>query len=187
MLRVKRNIVAIVPIENPDKIGSIIVPDIAKERLNQGFVMYRGKDVHDLRVGDYVIFSAYDGTLIHIPEEGKLILMPESSVQAVLDIAHETKEIPGLWFHDKSLILKAFPATFQLAMQYIAMAFEEDEKFRDSIRVPSYRGDKSQNVEAKIYKNENEDEDENESTYYTGEILPNIVDTSNWTGVKRDE
>lgn len=100
MIKIIRDQIAIVPIENPDMIGSLYIPDIAKDRLNQGLVKYRGPETSWLKIGDYVLFSGYTGTLTHIEGEGKLIIMPERFVIAVLP---EPKNVmvPGLFFRDR--------------------------------------------------------------------------------------
>lgn len=134
MIRLILNRIAIVPLENPDMIGHIIVPDIAKTRLNQGFIKYTGPDVKECVVGDYVLFSEYTGSTTYIENEGKLIVMPEDFI-----IAHITNlpnlEIPGLFFKDKDG--EAFPATFEMSMNYIAMHFAENSKWRDRFNVRS--------------------------------------------------
>lgn len=132
MIKISGNKVAIVPIENPDMIGSLYVPEIAKDRLNQGFVKYLGPDVKDLKVGAYVFFSGYTGTLTYIEREGKFIIMPEDFVIARLDNT-EHMEIPGLFFVDRDG--DTFPANYELAMEYIAAAFSENKEWRDRIQV----------------------------------------------------
>lgn len=167
--------VAIAPIENPDKIGHIIIPDQAKDRLNQGFVKYRGPKVKEVKIGDYVFFSGYTGTLTYIEGEGKFIIMPEKFIIATMVWPFKGTDIPGLYFRDKfnrqanistlinvlaeilpaldtqSLITIAekltqrgvasqldnpfFTASYEMTMNYIAMAFSENQEWRDAIKV----------------------------------------------------
>ena len=135
MIKIIKDNVAILPIEHADKIGSLYVPEIARERLNQGFVKYRGPDTKWLKIGMYVIFSGYTGTLTQIEGEGKLIIMPERFVIAELP---EPKNIivPGLFLRDRE---GYFPATYETAMNYIALAYGEDHAWRDSVQVKNAR------------------------------------------------
>lgn len=100
MIKVFGSKVVVAPIENPDMIGSFYIPDIAKERLNQGFVKYRGPKTKNLKIGDYVLFSGYTGTLVHIEGEGKLIILPERFCTALIEF-NVTKAIPGIFFKDR--------------------------------------------------------------------------------------
>jgi co-chaperonin GroES (HSP10) len=101
MIKLVQDRVAIVPIENPDMIGSLYIPEMAKERLNQGFVKYKGPDVKHLKIGMYVTFSAYSGTLAYFEGEGKLIIMPEEFVTCELSPV-KNLPIPGLYFRQRA-------------------------------------------------------------------------------------
>lgn len=81
--------VAIIPVEDPDKIGSIWIPDTAKKKADQGVVKYRGKNVEELKVGDHVLFPAYTGQKIAIHGEGVLYVMREEDVLCVLGEGEE--------------------------------------------------------------------------------------------------
>lgn len=84
--KLRDNIVGIEPIfDNTVSKGGIIIPDAAKGRCAQGIVKYLGPNVKDLQVGDYVIFSGYNGDLIAFEDE-LVITMPEDFVQARLKI-----------------------------------------------------------------------------------------------------
>lgn len=100
MIKLQGSKVAVVPVENPDKIGSLYIPEMAKDRLNQGFVKYRGPLTRHVKIGDYVLFSGYTGTLMHMEGEGKLIILPEKFIIAVVPEL-ENKEVPGLYLKDK--------------------------------------------------------------------------------------
>lgn len=132
MIKLVNNRVAIVPLENPEMIGRIIVPEMAKERLNQGFVKYKGPEVKDLTIGDYVLFSGYTGTLTSIEDEGKLIIMPEDFVMARISRLPNII-VPGLFFKDK--MGESFEAHYEHIMQYLAYAFSENTEFRESFKV----------------------------------------------------
>ena len=51
---------------------------------DQGIVVYRGKEVKDIKRGDHVLFSGYAGTKLSIHGEGVFIIMPEDAVAAVV-------------------------------------------------------------------------------------------------------
>ena len=131
VIRVTGSKVAIVPVENADMIGSLYIHEMAKDRLNQGFVKYKGPNVIDLTIGAYVSFSAYSGTLAYFEGEGKLLIMPEEFVVCEL-MEPKNLIVPGLFFrsHDGYFI-----ANYELAMEYIARAFSEDKEWRDSVKV----------------------------------------------------
>lgn len=76
--------VAIRPLSDPDKIGSIYIPETAKRRSDQGIVIYRGPNVEEIKVGDHVLFPAYSGNKVTVVGEGMYIIMPESEIVAVL-------------------------------------------------------------------------------------------------------
>lgn len=111
MIHVVDNRVAIVPVENPIRTRALPgenslapdglhIPHMAQTRINQGFVKYRGPNVIDLKIGDYVLFSGYTGTLTHIEGEGKLIVMPEDFVVAKIEMV-ENLPIPGVYFTER--------------------------------------------------------------------------------------
>ena len=119
MIHPVKDMVWITPIFDPDKIGSIWVPDMAKERVDQGLVKHIGPDVQDLKIGDYVLFPNYSGTLVRIDGE-VLIGMRERFVSAILDIANTGFDIPGLYFLSKDGT--HFPATYDQVFQLISSA-----------------------------------------------------------------
>lgn len=121
MIRMYGSKVAVIPIRDPDKIGHIYVPEIAKERVDQGLVKYVGPDVTSVKPGEYVIFSGYTGQLISIEGEGQLIIMPEEFITAVLPDPPNV-ECPGLYFRGRD---GYFPATYEMAMNIIAQSFTE--------------------------------------------------------------
>src|SRR4051812_6998418 len=89
--------VAIQPRFDPDtSAGGIIIPDIAKERCDQGIVKYIGPEVKDIKIGDYVLFGGYDGLTIQIEGEGTLILIHEPFIKAVFK--EVTTPLNGIYF-----------------------------------------------------------------------------------------
>lgn len=74
-----------------DRVGSIIVPDVAKERPNQGDVVAVGPGhvaggiLHPLlvKVGDKILFGKYSGT--EVMHDGKeLLMVKEEEILAVI-------------------------------------------------------------------------------------------------------
>ena len=120
--------VAIEPLFDPDKIGSIYVPDQAKGRCDQGLVKYIGCEVETVEVGDHVLFSGYTGTLMQVEDEGLLIIMPEEFVTCI--IYEELIEIPGLYARDKEG--NYFNVTHEMALHVIANAMRGHTSMRSS-------------------------------------------------------
>lgn len=106
---------------DPDKIGSIIVPDMAKERADQGIVKYIGSKVKEVKVGDYVIFSGYTGTAVHISEEDSLIILPEDQIKAI--VHPPATQISGLYHLDPNG--EVIEATYESAFNIIWQQFNE--------------------------------------------------------------
>ncbi len=90
MLRILDDRIAVIPIEDPSRIGSIWVPNSARRRSDQGVIKYRGANVKELKVGDHVLYGCYVGTRISIQNEGHLIVMQEVDAIAVLEKGTET-------------------------------------------------------------------------------------------------
>jgi chaperonin GroES len=101
MLKMPTDKVAITPIRDPDKSpGGIWIPDIAKERVDQGIVKYVGPDVKDIKIGMYVLFSGYTGTLLRLEGEGDLIIMSEQFI--VCEIGEvDNIQVPGLYYRSR--------------------------------------------------------------------------------------
>jgi co-chaperonin GroES (HSP10) len=141
MLRLNKDKVAIIPIRDADQIGHIIVPDVAKERTDQGIVKYVGPDCKYVKIGDYVAFSGYSGTLFNIqdPERPQqivedVIIISEDFIVAVMDDLQDT-DIPGLYF--RSGDGEYFPATYEMAMHLVGRARGDQHNF--SIVTPKLR------------------------------------------------
>ena len=92
----------------------------AGERCDQGIVKYIGREVKDIKIGDYVFFSGYTGTLANVEGEGKLIILPEDFIEFKLGDEPQT-EIPGLYFKDKDGHF--FNVTYESVMEIIAETF----------------------------------------------------------------
>jgi co-chaperonin GroES (HSP10) len=141
MLRLNRDNVAIIPIRDPDKIGLLYVPDIAKERTDQGIVKYMGPDCKYVKIGDYVAFSGYSGTLFNIqdPERPQeivedVIIISEDFIVAVMDDLADS-DVPGL--HFRAADGEYFPATYEMAMHLIGRMRGDQYNFQ--IKTPRPR------------------------------------------------
>lgn len=123
--------VAIEPIYDPDKIGSIWIPDQAKMRCDQGIVKYVGAKVKEVEIGDYVIFSGYSGTNVEIEGEGRLIIMLEKFI--VCKLYPPGTIVPGLYFKYKENGKYVYEeATHEEAFHQISLAFQESP-FRQKV------------------------------------------------------
>jgi chaperonin GroES len=62
--------------EEPEKIGSIYVPDNVKNKpkSKEGAVLAVGPDVIEIKVGDTVIFEKYSGSKVDILNDNILII-----------------------------------------------------------------------------------------------------------------
>ena len=78
--------------EEVEKVGSLFVPDTAKEKPQQGKVIAVGEGKRDgdklvpptVKVGDKVLFSKYGGT--EIKYDGKeYLILSENDILAVID------------------------------------------------------------------------------------------------------
>jgi len=96
------------------------IPSDARDRCDQGIVKYIGPQVKDVKIGDYIIFSGYVGTLVTIDNE-RLIILPEEFAQAVLGIP--ATDIAGLFFRDA-------PWHRNLVVTSLRPKIEEYEKLR---------------------------------------------------------
>lgn len=106
-LKLLKTKIAVIPIADPDvSPGGIIIPESAKQKIDQGVVKYRGSEVTEVRVGDHVIFSGYAGTKVSVADEGFFYIMDEQDVHAILTEGEAISMIPLLVA--ERLIRKAF-------------------------------------------------------------------------------
>lgn len=96
MVRMLDDKVAIIPVKDPAKYGTIIIPDSVREgkRPDQGIVYAIGPNVKDVTIGDHVLFSPYSGSKITIVDVGVLHVMPESSIECWFDDESEEPIFP---------------------------------------------------------------------------------------------
>jgi co-chaperonin GroES (HSP10) len=130
MIKIPREKVAVVPLDDPDTTpsGRIIIPEVARERTDQGIVKYIGAGVTEfIKPGMHVLFSGYSGTLTQIDGEGRLIILHQDFIIAELPDPPQT-EVPGLYF--KGADGEYFQATYEYAMEFVARAIKDAEWFR---------------------------------------------------------
>jgi co-chaperonin GroES (HSP10) len=96
-LRLTHDRIAVIPITDPDRYGKIIAPEEAKQRPDQGVVIYKGDSVSEVKVGDHVIFSGYAGNKVTLAEHGVYIMLKEKDIEAVL--LHNSNPPSALYTH----------------------------------------------------------------------------------------
>lgn len=128
MIKVGRKNIAVVPVFDSDRTpGGLWIPDVAKTRANQGVVKYVGREVTDISVGDYVLFSGYTGTTVRLSGgEGVVIIMHQDFVNAKI-VLTDNIIVPGLYFmsKDDDGFEEFFPATFEQAVPLLSAALED--------------------------------------------------------------
>jgi len=121
MLKPVQDKVYIAPIFDATKTASgLYIPDEARERCDQGIVKFVGPDCQHVKVGDYVLFPNYCGTLMEI-DKVMYIIMREDFVTARLQ--HGNPVIPGLYlkgmYSNEEHAYNYFPATFESVFQLV--------------------------------------------------------------------
>jgi len=123
MLQPMRRQIAISPIADPERVGSILIVDTAKGRFDQGIVIAKGVDAkYELEIGDHVCFSGAAGQIIHLADS-KIIVLDERYIYGVFK-GHEL-EIDGLFHVDKEG--KYFKATMSSAIEFVRDQLERDK------------------------------------------------------------
>lgn len=126
MLKMPHRNVACTPLFDTLKVGSLYIPEQARERCDQGIVKYTGAKCSYVKPGDHIVFSGYTGTLLSLEGEGLLIVLPEQFVVAVVEYDEAevaTIEIPGLYF--RGVDGDYFQATYEMATGLVAKGIEE--------------------------------------------------------------
>jgi co-chaperonin GroES (HSP10) len=124
MLKALRNNVGIMPLRDPDRSkGGIWIPDSAQERIVQGIIKMIGPNVEDetLQIGQHVIFSAYDGTIIFDEEEGEVIMMPETAIKSILHV--DDPFVPGVYLQTPEG--EYFETTYSVLLEFARIAMRE--------------------------------------------------------------
>lgn len=98
-----------------------------KERVDHGVVKRIGPEVDiDISIGEIAVFSGYTGTLVSIDDE-LIIIVPQDFISCT--ITPDALEVPGLFlqsadpFQDENY----FPATYDKALELIALAYMESD------------------------------------------------------------
>jgi chaperonin GroES len=124
MYKILGDKVAVRPLRDPNKTaGGIIIPDVAKERVDQGIIKYIGPKVEDetIAIGAHVLFSGYDGTLIVDEEEGELIILETKSLKAILNL--DAAFVSGVYL--KSADGEYFETDWHTLVEFAVMAMRE--------------------------------------------------------------
>lgn len=137
---VKRKI-AVRYIRDKDKVGSIYIPESSKLRSDQGIVKYVGPEQDIIKVGDYVVFSAWNGSSAHISEEhGLIFLEDEDAIECVLH--PPATEISGLYHKDVDG--NYFPATYESSVEMIRQQYDDLPRFANlKVRHDPFKGKKT--------------------------------------------
>lgn len=132
VLEIPRGKIAVAPLDDPDttESGLIVIPDVAKERVDQGIVKHIGGNVEGFALGDHVLFSGYAGTLVYVQDEGRLIILPAAAITA--KILDDPCDVPGLYF--KSRDGEYFTATYEQAITLCAEAVNRYNRVHHSKR-----------------------------------------------------
>jgi len=109
------------------------IPDSARDRCDQGIVKYVAPQVKHVKIGDYIIFSGYVGTLVTIDTE-RLIILPEDFAQCVLHAP--ATDVAGVYFRGADG--EYYTATYEMIFEMIARAFQ-DAPWHRQLVVTSYR------------------------------------------------
>lgn len=128
MIRIPRDKVAVIPMDDPDQTpGGLWIPEMAKERTDQGIIKYVGENVTELGIGMHVLFSGYSGTLLHLEGEGRLIVIHQDFIIAELPDPPQT-DVPGLYFKGRDG--EFYTATYELGLEFMARALHEAKWFK---------------------------------------------------------
>lgn len=68
--------------------GGLILPEVAKDKLNRGRIVAVGEDVADPKEGETVIFGEYSGNKVELAE-GEHLIMESEDVLAVVEESPE--------------------------------------------------------------------------------------------------
>lgn len=128
MLVLNSENIGVVPVSDSDmtESGLLYIPDIAKKRANQGVVKYKGHNVKDINIGDYVLFSGYTGTTVRVGNDEVIIIMNWKFVNAKISL-NDPLVVPGLYFKLKSTDDGSeiyITANYESAVNLLARALE---------------------------------------------------------------
>lgn len=121
--------ICISPLQDPDKSkGGIWIPDVAKERADQGIVKYVSEKCKlGLKPGDWVMFSAYSGDVIILEDEGSVIIVDERSIVCKVEAVGEIN-INSLYYKGKDG--QYHPTTYEAAIELLTWTLGQTEEAR---------------------------------------------------------
>lgn len=129
MFRITGDKVALIPIQDPEHVGRIIIPDMAKQRTDQGIVKYIGPECDDFQPGQYVIFNGYSGTILNVQDPDRpsaplerLIIVRQKFIYGEI-VDFESTDVPGLYFRSRDG--SYFTATYEQALELVGQAIRE--------------------------------------------------------------
>lgn len=133
MITPLRNNVYIAPLQDPDRSeGGIIIPESAKSRADQGIVKYIGPEVEELRVGDFVLFSPYSGSVVDLEGEGRMMIMSEEAVELIVDNVGDLV-ISGLYFEGKEG--EFHPVNYEAIFSYITAELKRNPRINNRFKI----------------------------------------------------
>lgn len=156
MINITKEKLAIEPVDNPEKIGSIFIPDQSQGRAKQGIIKYKGSDTDEFEIGDYVLFSPYNGTLVILEDEGRVIIVHKDFITCKIDPPDDLKmtEIPGLYFRGRGdETWEYFPATYETAIELIAKMVQDSPFRKTNNIIYRYRSDEKDQFRKNETKN----------------------------------
>ena len=129
MIEIIQDKVAILPLMDPEEsAGGIYIPYSARQRCDQGIVKAIGpkviETIPELRPGDHVLYSEYDGQVIDLDVESKFIVMKASQIKAIIHPPN-MGIVPGIYFQDQDG--EYFPAAYETIQKLIVQAIEESD------------------------------------------------------------
>jgi co-chaperonin GroES (HSP10) len=125
-LRPIGNDVLIHPFEYPAILRGLYVPDQSKKRVNQGIVIAKGPACadDDVEISDQVFFSGYTGDQISSEEFGKIFVIPETHILAVVNLNNPVRLMDSETM--KRIIQERFG-------EIRARSIKEDNNFKDHV------------------------------------------------------
>jgi co-chaperonin GroES (HSP10) len=128
MISLPKGKIAMTPLFDPMTTkGGLFVPDQARERCDQGIVKYIAPDEENFKIGDYVLFSAYDGTLVEIDGELLILMKSETLVCKIAPPQYLNTVIRGLYFKSDYLIANSVNHVVNAIQMHFGI-LKDDEK-----------------------------------------------------------
>lgn len=134
MFELLGNKIGVIPIHDPDKIGSLYIP--TQQVPDNGIVKYVGRDVKYVSIGDHVVFSGYTGTELTIQtpngQKEHIIVLPEDFVGAKI---HDegSIQVPGLYIKQRNN--EYIPATIEIVVDLLHDTVQRNVKWKKPLSV----------------------------------------------------